>query len=89
MKIDAGSNPTAPLQKNFAIFSHSINFLFYIRGLVSNFNPRVPLYNTSKNFAGATGLAYLIKLKILRVPKYTSQDFVGARHPCMCARLMN
>ena len=51
------------------------------RGLVRNFNPRVPLYDMSKTFAGATGPAYKIKLKILRVLKYTSQNFVGARDP--------
>ena len=51
------------------------------RGLVRNFNSLGATELYVKTFAGATGPAYLIKLKILRVPKYTSQNFEGARHP--------
>ena len=47
---------------------------------VRNCNQWVPLYNISKTFVGATGPAYLIKLRILLVPKYASQNFVVARH---------
>ena len=52
-----------------------------LRGLDRNLNPRVPLYTTLQTFAGASGHVYIIKLKILRVPKYTFQNFVGPRHP--------
>ena len=51
------------------------------RGLDRNLNPRVPLYTTLQTFAGASGHIYIIKLKILRVPKYTFQKFAGAMAP--------
>ena len=57
-------------------------FHYYaLKCLVRKLNPGMPLYNTTQNFAGASGPAYVVILKILRVPKGTSKKFVGAAAP--------
>ena len=58
------------------LFMHKLNTCH-----VKNFNLWVPIYTTSTRFAGATGPAYLIKITILHVPKYSSKNFVGAMAP--------